>query len=138
VGLEVRAPLLDHKFMEMVASIPSSLKLVGTEGKYIFKKALRPFLPDETLRRRKHGFGVPIKEWFRGELRDFASELLLGSDDEVLNRDYLLKIWQQHQSRQADRSACLWAALMYLQWRKSFYRFSEPYDRNGLEIAATQ
>jgi asparagine synthase (glutamine-hydrolysing) len=131
VALEVRAPLLDHKFMEMVASIPSSLKLAGTSGKYIFKKALEPILPHETLSRRKHGFGVPINTWFRRELRDFAHDALFASDDEVLNRAYLLKVWQQHQARQVDRSGPLWAVLMYLQWKKAFCHGESEAHREG-------
>ena len=132
VGLEVRAPLLDHKFMEMVASIPSSLKLAGAESKYIFKKALQSLLPLETLYRRKHGFGVPIREWFRRELFDFAYEALFGTDDEMLDRKYLQKMWHQHQSRQADRSWCLWTVLMYLQWRKTFCPASGQHDDHAL------
>jgi asparagine synthase (glutamine-hydrolysing) len=124
VALEVRAPLLDHEFMELVASIPSSLKLVGTAGKYIFKKAFEGILPQQILHRRKHGFAIPIADWFRRELRDFAYDALFSNDDEVLNRAYLLRIWQQHQRRQVDRSAALWAVLMYLQWKRLFCRRS--------------
>jgi asparagine synthase (glutamine-hydrolysing) len=122
VALEVRAPLLDHKFMEVAASIPSSMKLVGNTGKYIFKKALESILPHETLHRPKHGFGVPIRDWFRSELRDFAYEALFRNDDDFLNRRYLLKIWQEHQAHHVDRSSCLWAALMYFRWKELFRR----------------
>lgn len=108
VGLEVRAPLLDHKFTEMVASIPSSLMLVGTSGKYILKKALARILPHEILHRPKHGFGVPLKDWFRSDLRDFTYQALFNSgDDEVLNRPYVLKIWQQNQRGHVDHSSSL-------------------------------
>lgn len=120
VGLEVRAPLLDHKFTEMAASIPSRLKLAGMRGKYIFKEALAPILPHETLYRPKQGFDIPFRHWFRRELRDFAYEALFSYQNEVLSRSYLAKLWQQHQSLQADRSTLLWAVLMYLQWQKSF------------------
>ena len=137
VGLEVRAPLLDHKFVELVATIPSSLKLVGREGKYIFKKALASILPPQTLYRRKHGFGVPLAEWFRGELRDFTAEMLFENDDELLNRTYLKKLWHEHQSNQADRSGSLWSVLMYLQWRRSFQRYSEPsYKHSSIPATA--
>lgn len=120
VGLEVRAPLLDHKFVEMVATIPSSLKMVRGEGKYIFKRALEAVLPQRTLYRRKHGFGVPIAQWLREDLHEFAFETLFGTDDGLLNRSYVLKLWRQHQSGQADRAGCLWAVLMYLQWQRIF------------------
>ena len=62
VALEVRCPVLDHKFMEYAAKIPSKLKLKGLDGKHIFKKALKPYLPDDILYRKKMGFGVPILE----------------------------------------------------------------------------
>src|SRR5581483_2993317 len=58
VSLEVRAPLLDHKFMELAARIPARLKLKDGSGKYIFKKAIRPMVPPEILDRPKQGFGV--------------------------------------------------------------------------------
>ncbi len=133
VSLEVRAPLLDHKFMELVASIPSSLKLIGPRGKYIFKKALEPILPQETLHRRKQGFGVPIRDWFRKELRGFAYDALFSRDDEVLRRTYLVKLWQQHQSGRVDRSSCLWTVLMYLQWRKLFEHRHEVSEAEDAE-----
>jgi asparagine synthase (glutamine-hydrolysing) len=120
VGLEVRAPLLDHKLMEMVASIPSRLKLDGMHGKVIFRKALEPILPPATLHRRKQGFAMPLKHWFRRELRDFAYDAIFNCDDELLNRPYLSKLWQRHQSGEVDRSQALWAVLMYSQWRKVF------------------
>ena len=75
VSLEVRCPILDHVFMEYVARIPSNLKLVGTNGKHIFKKALKRCLPDDILYRKKMGFGVPILEWLRKDLRDYGEPL---------------------------------------------------------------
>ena len=77
-SLEVRCPLLDHKLMELIAQIPSSLKLRNGQGKYIFKKSLQKILPSEVLTRRKKGFAMPVAEWFRGELKEFAHEALFG------------------------------------------------------------
>ncbi len=120
VSLEVRAPLLDHVLLELVARIPSKLKLRGTTGKYIFKKAMSSILPPETLSRRKQGFAVPLARWFRKELHDLAREALFSKDDPMLNRNYLQKIWKEHQSGTHDRSSHLWAVLMYRQWREVF------------------
>jgi asparagine synthase (glutamine-hydrolysing) len=120
VSLEVRAPLLDHKLIEFVATIPSDLKLRGRCGKYIFKKAMGPLLPPEILKRRKQGFAVPLNRWFREELRDLAHETLLGSDDGILNSTFLKTIWNQHQRGTYDRSAHLWAVLMYRKWKETF------------------
>jgi asparagine synthase (glutamine-hydrolysing) len=126
VSLEVRAPLLDHKLIEFVATIPSDLKLRGRCGKYIFKKAMAPLLPPEVLKRRKQGFAVPLNRWFREELRDLAHETLLGSDDGILNPEFLKTIWNQHQRGTHDRSAHLWAVLMYRKWKETFQTQVNP------------
>src|SRR5580700_8543396 len=120
VSLEVRAPLLDHKLMETVATIPSSLKLVGREGKYIFKKAMSPMLKSEILDRRKQGFAVPLDRWFRQDLKDLTYEALFSTDDGILDRAFLKKIWDQHQKGTYDRSAHLWSVLMFRKWREAF------------------
>jgi asparagine synthase (glutamine-hydrolysing) len=120
VSLEVRAPLLDHQLMECVASIPSTLKLRGRSGKYIFKKAMEPLLPQGILHRKKQGFAVPIDRWFRQDLRDMTHDALFGAPDEILDRACLKKIWNQHQTGTYDRSAHLWAVLMYRKWKEAF------------------
>lgn len=120
VSLEVRAPLLDHHLMEMVARMPSSLKLKGRTGKYIFKKALSRILPPEPLVRRKQGFAVPLARWFRTELRELAQEAIFAADDGILEPVYLKRVWDQHQKGHYDRSAHLWAILMYRKWKETF------------------
>jgi asparagine synthase (glutamine-hydrolysing) len=120
VSLEVRAPLLDHQLMETVAAIPSSFKLRGRVSKYIFKKAMEPLLPPEVLYRPKMGFAVPLNRWFRKELREMAQETISACQDGILDQRYLKKIWQQHQDGRFDRSAYLWAVLMYSKWKKTF------------------
>jgi asparagine synthase (glutamine-hydrolysing) len=115
-SLEVRCPLLDHKLMELVARMPSGLKLHNGRGKYIFKKALERVLPPAILNRPKKGFAVPVAEWFRGELKDFARERLFTRDD-LLDSGFLTNCWRQHQTRQRDWSALLWAVLMFRTWQ---------------------
>ncbi len=120
VSLEVRAPMLDHKFMELVASIPSTLKLRSGTGKYILKKALEPTLPHNILYRAKQGFAVPLDVWFRGELKDMAYDIIVATKDDLLNQRFLKKIWDQHQKNYYDRSALLWSILMFRKWRQIF------------------
>jgi asparagine synthase (glutamine-hydrolysing) len=121
VSLELRAPILDHHFMELVASIPSELKLHGRTGKYIFKKAMEPLLPNDILYRSKQGFAIPLAQWFRCELKDLAYELVVErNDDHILDTSYLSKIWKQHQSGTFDRSAYLWTVLMFRKWQEVF------------------
>lgn len=120
VSLEVRAPFLDHQFMQEVATIPSSLKLRGRTGKYILKRALRKTLSDDVLYRNKQGFAVPLKKWFRGELRDMAYESICNTRDGILDQGYLRRIWQQHQEGVLDRSPQLWSVLMFRKWKETF------------------
>jgi asparagine synthase (glutamine-hydrolysing) len=107
--------------MELAASIPASLKLRTSNGKYILKKTMEPMLPKNILYRRKQGFAVPLDRWFRHELRDFAHDALFSSDDGILERSYLTKIWDQHQSNRFDRSAYLWSVLMFRTWQNTFH-----------------
>ena len=121
VSLELRAPILDHKFMELVASIPSSMKLRGRNGKYILKKAMEPLLPRDILYRAKQGFAIPLNRWFRRELKDFAYDLVVANKkDDLLDRDYLSMIWKQHQAGTFDRSAYLWTVMMFRKWQQVF------------------
>ena len=120
VSLEVRAPLLDHKFLEMAARIPSQLKLRGGSGKHILKKALEPILPENILYRSKQGFAVPLNSWLKRELKDMAHEVILRTEDGILERSFLQKIWNQHQKGTHDRSALLWSVLMFRMWRRTF------------------
>ncbi len=122
VSLEVRAPLLDHVLMELAAKIPSSLKLRGRDGKYIFKKAVESVLPKGVTTRKKQGFAVPLGEWFRGELRETAHDAIFStpSDDGILDTNSLRKIWDEHQRGLYDRSPQLWAVLMFRKWRQAF------------------
>jgi asparagine synthase (glutamine-hydrolysing) len=120
VSLEVRAPLLDHRLLELAARMPSSLKLRGRTGKYIFKKAMSSALPDGILNRKKMGFAIPLGRWFRNELQDVAYSTLFDSADGILDPGFLKKIWNQHQRGHYDRSQHLWAVLMFRKWKASF------------------
>jgi asparagine synthase (glutamine-hydrolysing) len=119
VSLEVRAPLLDHHLMELAAQIPSRLKLNHGCGKYIFKKAIQDMVPASILGRPKQGFGVPIADWFRADLREWAGATLFENDG-ILNLPFLQHIWKRHQDRVQDHSALLWAVFVFRQWQKQF------------------
>ncbi len=115
-ALEVRVPLLDHKFVEWVSGLPVSYKLRGQEGKYIFKKALEPHLSRDILYRNKMGFGVPLGKWFRGPLRQrLRTSLLEGglAQTGLFNRAYLEKLVTDHQSGLREYSAPLWSLMMF-------------------------
>ncbi|MDZ7803468.1 XrtA/PEP-CTERM system amidotransferase [Thiohalophilus sp.] len=115
-ALEVRVPILDHKLVEWMSGLPPELKLHGAEGKYVFKKALEPYLPSDVLYRKKRGFSVPVAEWFRGPLRERMEQQVLGetmADTGVFDMDYLSTLVGQHVSGARDHSPALWALLMF-------------------------
>src|SRR5262249_48730130 len=75
-SLEVRAPLLDYRFVELISRLPTSWKLRGMTTKFIFKRAMEPWLPPGIVTRPKKGFGIPIADWLRGSLRPLMLDLL--------------------------------------------------------------
>ena len=120
-SLEVRVPLLDHHLVDWISGLPPEMKLRGSEGKYLFKKALEPLLPSDILYRKKMGFAVPLASWFRGPLRDkvrnsLLSEEMLGSG--LFNERYLNTLVDHHQSGIRDYSASIWTLLMFHSFLK--------------------
>ena len=127
-SLEARVPFLDHKFMELVAGIPSHLKLKGTKSKFILKTAFKDFLPDAVFKRKKMGFGVPVSRWFRTELKDYVYEILL--DPRTLNRGYfrregIERLLNEHIAARYDHSSKIWSLLFLEIWFRVFI------DREG-------
>ncbi len=115
-SLEVREPLMDHELVEWLATLPSSHKIRGQEGKYIFKKSMEPHLPRDVLYRPKMGFSVPLARWFRGPLRQRVRDSVLGdrlASTGWFNREYLKQLVEDHQSGARDYSAPLWTLLMF-------------------------
>ncbi len=127
-SLEVREPLMDHPLIEWLATLPSSLKVRGQEGKYLLKKAMQAQLPNEVLYRPKMGFSVPLASWFRGPLRQRVREAVLGqsmADTGWFNRHYLEHLVDAHQSGASDYSAPLWTLLMFEAFLRNVVR-GEP------------
>jgi asparagine synthase (glutamine-hydrolysing) len=122
-SLEARVPLLDHEFMEFVASIPSHLKLKGLTSKFILKKAFSNMLPETILNRKKMGFGIPASKWFRKELKEYIYEILL--DQRTVNRGYFKResisgLLDEHVALKYDHSAKIWALLFLEIWFRVF------------------
>ncbi len=115
-SLEVREPLMDHPLVEWLATLPTSLKMRGSEGKYLLKKAMEPHLPRDIMYRPKMGFSVPLARWFRGPLRQRVRDELLGGpilETGWFNRDAIRTIVEQHESGIRDHSTPIWVMLMF-------------------------
>jgi asparagine synthase (glutamine-hydrolysing) len=122
-ALEARSPLLDQELMQMAASIPAELKLPGNRKKGLLRDALRPWLPAEILERPKQGFCVPIADWLRSDLREFAAEILLdpATRDRCYFREAAVRdLMDRHSRGVADNSKGIWALIVHELWHREF------------------
>jgi asparagine synthase (glutamine-hydrolysing) len=121
-SLEARVPLLDHKLVEFAATIPAEFKLRGGATKHIFKKAMRGVLPDAIIDRPKHGFAVPLGQWFKGRFDGFLHDLLLSDTSKkrgILNVAHVEHLIQrQGAGRPLDNQ--LWTLISFELWCRTF------------------
>ena len=137
-SLEVREPLMDHPLVEWMATLPSSLKVRGREGKFLLKKAMELRLPQDILYRPKMGFAVPLARWFRGPLRERVRQAVLGprlAATGWFNQDYLRHLVDAHQSGASDYSSPLWTVLMFEAFLRNVLD-AQPTDPVAMVAAA--
>lgn len=119
VSLEGRLPFLDHRVVEFAWRLPLSLKLRGGRGKWILRRVLDRHVPFSLIERPKMGFGVPIGDWLRGPLREWAESLLADATRDlagVVDSGVLRHRWAQHVARQRNWQQPLWTLLMLHSW----------------------
>jgi asparagine synthase (glutamine-hydrolysing) len=120
VSLEARAPFLDdHRVIEFAWRLPLEMKVRDGQGKWILRKILKRYVPEELTDRPKMGFGVPIDTWLRGPLRAWAEELLdekRMKEEGYLNPALIQKRWQEHKKNQKNWQYPLWNILMFQAW----------------------
>ncbi len=122
VGLETRAPLLDHKVLEFAWSLPRSFRIEKNKGKRILREILYRHVPKKLVDRPKQGFAMPVNDWLRGPLREWAEDLISNKNlpsDGLLNGDLVRKIWHEHLSGFRNWEYKIWPVLMWQQWQLS-------------------
>ena len=118
-SLEVRCPFLDHELVEFAARLPLHLKIRGRDRKYLVKRAFAGVIPHENMYRRKQGFGIPVGQWARGELRPLVEETLLATDArsrDLFQPDRLRTLVREHTEGRVDRTQQVWSLLMLELW----------------------
>ncbi|MGP6419899.1 asparagine synthase (glutamine-hydrolyzing) [Pseudomonas putida] len=119
VSLETRVPFLDHRIVEFASTLPMSLKIRDGNTKWILRQLLYQYVPRELIERPKMGFGIPLHDWLRGPLRDWAESLL---DPQRLAREgYFIPeairaVWERHLRGQGNFQQQLWPVLMFQAW----------------------
>jgi asparagine synthase (glutamine-hydrolysing) len=119
VSLEVRAPLLDHRVVELACRLPMALKYRNGRGKWILRQVLARHVPPELTERPKTGFGAPIRDWLRGALREWAEALL--APDRLRREGYfhpetLRTMWEEGLAGRRKWHNHLWPVLMFQAW----------------------
>ena len=123
VGLEARAPMVDHEFVEFVARLPTRFKRSGLSTKVIFRKAMKDILPKSIVNRPKRGFSVPLDQWFRGQFKDLLRDTVLSrraTGRGYFKRHALEAMIDAHTSGRADYQNQLWSLLMLELWHRVF------------------
>ena len=121
-SIEERVPFLDHKLVELAARIPSRMLTRGFKTKILLRRALKPYLPPETLRRRKVGFAVPIGPWFRKTLKSMVADLVLSPEAQArgyFDRQAMERFVREHFDGVRDRQKQLWALVNFELWCRS-------------------
>jgi asparagine synthase (glutamine-hydrolysing) len=131
VALEARVPMLDHRLVEFALSLPLSMKINNSGGKWLLREILYKYVPRNLIERPKMGFGVPLDRWLRGSLRDWAEELLCSDrlqQEGFFNAQPIRQKWKEHLEGDASswRSQrnwqyYLWDILMFQSWLDAQY-----------------
>lgn len=122
-ALEVRAPLLDPRIYDYVWQLPLPYKIRGGTGKWLLRRVLEKYIPAHLFQRPKQGFSMPVGQWLRGDLRDWAEDLLSTQNLQshaILNEDIVQRTWQAHLDGQGSHATRLWTALMFQAWVKKW------------------
>lgn len=130
-SLEGRSPFLDHKLMEFAARLPAELKFRNGTLKYLLKQALLRYFPKEFLHRPKMGFGVPVGQWFRGDLRPLVEEFVLGERAKArgfFDPAYVARMYRQHMAGRQNHHHRLWSLIMFEAWARTFLDRADPLE----------
>jgi asparagine synthase (glutamine-hydrolysing) len=122
-GLEARVPFLDLELMGVAETLPASLRIRGLTRKYVYRKVVAKWLPDDIIRRVKRGFDAPTEMWFRGELSGYLRDLLLSSD--AACRSYfdpaaIETVLDDHASGRRDHRRRIFNLMVFETWHRQF------------------
>lgn len=121
-SLEVRVPMLDHRVVELAWQLPLDMKIRDKSGKWVLREVLYKYVPKELIERPKKGFSIPLAQWLRGPLREWAEPLIAEKrlrEEGYFYPDKIRQAWQEHLEGHKDNSSKLWGVLMFQSWLES-------------------
>lgn len=120
-GLELRAPFVDRKIYELSKTIPTKLKVNHGQTQIALREAAKFFLPDEVVNHQKLNFTVPLNDWLKDDLYEWARKIIKrSSSDAIINKDYVLKLLNDHRDGTKDNSRKIWTVLAFLTWYDTY------------------
>lgn len=136
-AVEVRPAFLDHRLVEFAATLPASLKIRGSQQKFLLKELMKDKLPAAILQRAKTGFDIPAHEWLRGPLKPLLADTLewgLSEYPDLFRRDVVQGYFERHAKRRINVGYHLWGLLILFLWMKK-WRVQPPASRPALQAA---
>ena len=121
-SLETRAPFLDHRVVEFAWQLPQHMKIRNGQSKWLLRQLLHQHVPRDLVDRPKAGFGIPLGDWLRGPLRDWAEDLLCESQliqEGFLDPRRVRQRWSEHLSGKRNWQESIWAVLMFQAWLRN-------------------
>src|SRR5690606_152815 len=122
-SIEVRMPFMDTGLAALISTFPDSARLKGCTQKAVLRRAMTGILPSEILARPKVGFRVPVNEWFRGPMRDYVHDHLLGSDSatrDLFDRPTLTGFLEEHMTGRQNHEKLIWTLLNLELFQRRF------------------
>lgn len=121
-ALEMRAPFLDKEIFKIARALPTQTKLHKGNTKYVLRKATKDLVPDPVIYRKKLGFPVPIREWLKNELYDWAKYIIENSPtEELFHKPKIQDLLDEHAQKKQDHSRKLWTVLTFMIWYEIFF-----------------
>ena len=122
-SIEARVPYLDYRLVEFVETLPSDLKLRMLRGRYLHKKAIKKWLPDSWISRKKKGFDNPVHEWLRGRMHGYVNECLLSEKSAIRNYfdvDYIKRLIALHDTKKEHYMRHIYLLITFELWHRQF------------------
>lgn len=122
-SLEARVPILDHRIVEFVLSLPQDFKINNFKTKYILKKMAKGILPDNIINKPKQGFSIPMKNWLKGPVKSLMTDMLSYSRIKrqgIFNPDYIENLMKEHLENKDNHSHRLWGLILFQLWKERF------------------
>ena len=124
-SLEVRAPFLDKNVVEFVNALPLAYRQKGLQGKYILKKLMEDKLPHSIIYRPKKGFGIPLSDWLRNDLKTLCDDLLSEESirrQNIFNYAFIHRLKTEHYQKKNNHRKLLWNLMMFEMWQRNYLK----------------